>query len=280
MKRFLPMSLSVLTLALTLVSSAKAEINDKAQMLLGNPDKATTDSRNSKRFLIRRPQYAMSYNDALRWSNWVSWKLDASDMGKEPRSQFQPDTNLPSGYTIVTPTDYTRSGYDRGHNCPSADRSAHVEDNRAVFLMSNITPQAHGMNAGPWEKLESECRTLARQGNSLHIITGHGFSSPSYDTISKKKIAVPDFSWKVVVVVPKGGRIDANCRVIAVRMPNINTISKKRWQEFVITAAEIEKVTGLLFFDALPARVAAALRAKRDGSNRMEIPIASLVAKS
>ncbi|MGC4044774.1 MAG: DNA/RNA non-specific endonuclease [Armatimonas sp.] len=258
-----------------LPSPGHAEINDKVQMVLGNPDKATTDARNRKHFLIRRPQYALSYNDELRWPNWVSWKLDASDIGREPRSQFQPDTSLPAGYTVITPNDYTRSGYDRGHNCPSADRSASPQDNQAVFLMSNMTPQAHGMNAGPWEKLESECRTLARRGNSIHIVAGHGFSSPSHGTIGNKKIAVPDFGWKVVVVVPIGKKIDASCRVIAVRMPNNNTISKKRWQEYVVTAGEIEKATGLTFFDALPANVAATFRAKRDGGERREIPIAS-----
>lgn len=257
-----------------MISPAHAEINEKAQMLLGNPDKATSDSKNKKHFLVRRPQFAMSYNDALRWPNWVSWKLDAGDIGREPRSQFQPDSSLPEGYTVITPGDYTRSGYDRGHNCPSADRSARAEDNKAVFLMSNMTPQAHGMNAGPWEGLESECRTLARRGHSLHIIAGHGFSSPSYGTIGKKKIAVPDFSWKVVVVAPKSGKVDADCRVIAVRMPNNNTISKKRWQEYVTTARELEKATSLTFFDVLPANIAAALRAKKD-SDRKEISIAS-----
>ena len=186
------------TVLIVLPVAVRAEINEKAQMLLGNPDRATSDAKNSKRFLIRRPQLAMSYNDALRWPNWVSWKLDASDIGREPRSPFQPDTSLPGSFTVITPNDYTRSGYDRGHNCPSADRSASASDNKAVFFMSNMTPQAHGMNAGPWEKLESECRTLARKGNSLHIIAGHGFSSPSHGTIGNKKIALPDFGWKII----------------------------------------------------------------------------------
>ncbi|MGC4047586.1 MAG: DNA/RNA non-specific endonuclease [Armatimonas sp.] len=268
MKR-LPLTIAgTMVLSFALAAVSYAEINDKVQMLLGNPDHA--DAKNSKHFLIKRPQYALSYNDELHFPNWVSWKLDASDIGREPRGQFQPDNSLPSNFSVITSNDYTSSGYDRGHNCPSADRSASSTDNAAVFLMSNMTPQAHGMNAGPWEKLESESRELAKRGNSLYILAGHGFSSPRHNTMGKKGIAVPDFGWKVVVIVPRGKKIDQNCRVIAVRMPNINTIAKKSWQEYITTAGDIEKATGLLFFDALPSKVAAALRARRDGKEKAQ----------
>ena len=251
------------TVALAL--PARAEIDPAKQMLLGNPDRAKASPASRERYLIQRPQYALSYSDALHYPNWVSWKLDASDIGNEPRGQFQPDTSLPKGFTTITPGDYTRTGYDRGHNCPSADRSASRADNAAVFLMSNMTPQSHGMNAGPWEKLEAEGRNLARRGNSLYIVAGHGFSSPTHGTAGRKKIAVPDFAWKVVVVAGRGKPIDASCRVIAVKMPNINTIAKKRWQDFLVTPADIEKATGLTFFGALPKAIGDALRSKKDG---------------
>lgn len=38
-----------------------------------------------------------------------------------------------------------------GHNCPHKDRSRSRQDNQVVFYMSNMTPQKHGMNGGPWE---------------------------------------------------------------------------------------------------------------------------------
>ena len=44
--------------------------------------------------------------------------------------------------TSVSSTSYSGSGFDRGHNCPSADRTGSVADNTATFLISNMMPQA------------------------------------------------------------------------------------------------------------------------------------------
>jgi DNA/RNA endonuclease G (NUC1) len=243
--------------------------NPSLQMATGNLDKATTSPTNKNHYLIQRAQYALSYNDGLRFPNWVAWHLSRSDIGSVERGKFQPDTSLPDGFTMVTPKDYTRSGYDRGHNCPSKDRSATRADNDSVFLMTNMTPQAHGMNAGPWEGLESYSRDLTNAGNELFIIAGHGFSSPTRKTIGKAKIAIPDFGWKVVVVIPVGpgtpiSRITSTTRVIAIRVPNISTVSKKDWREYRTSVQDIESVTKLNFFDALPKSVVASLKNRVD----------------
>ena len=239
------------------------------QMALGNPDKASSASSSRVHFLISRPQYAESYNDTTRFPNWVAWHLSRQDIGSAERGKFSPDNSLPATFTVVTPADYTRSRYDRGHNCDSKDRSDNRADNDAVFLMSNMTPQAHGMNAGPWEKLEEYCRDLTQNGSEMFIYCGHGFSAATHPTIGADKIAVPDYGWKIVVVVPPGSgnpvsRITPTTRVIAVRMPNINTVSRKDWREYRTSVGDIEKATGFRFFDALPAATAAALRNRVD----------------
>ncbi len=238
------------------------------QMALGNPDKATTSASNAEHYLLRRSQYALSYNDTLRFPNWVSWHLIKADIGSEPRGAFTPDPDLPRTFTKITPSDYTNSGYDRGHNCPAKDRSANPTDSKAVFYMSNMTPQQHGMNAGPWEQLESYSRDLTGE-NELFITCGHGFSDKKRKTIGTDKIAVPDFGWKIVVVVPKGAgnpvsRITPTTRVIAVRMPNISTIIKNDWRQYRTSVQDIESATGLTFFDALPKVTAEALKNRVD----------------
>ena len=281
LRRVLPAAGLMLTMGLGAGSFAGADYVTPAQPLLGLPDSASASASNRDHFLIQRPQYALSYNNALRFPNWVAWHLNAGDVGSTSRGQFMPDTTLPSGFTVVTPADYTRSGYDRGHNCPSADRSDTRPNNDAVFLMTNMTPQAHGLNAGPWEQLETYCRDLANQGNELYIVCGHGFSAPTHQTIGKVGIAVPDFGWKVVVVIPdKSGndakRITSQTRVIAVKMPNVNTVSKQAWTRYIVTAGEVEQATRLHFFTALPSATAQALRQKRDagaaGSSFTGIP--------
>ncbi|WP_309709835.1 DNA/RNA non-specific endonuclease [Armatimonas sp.] len=246
---------------------------DDPLTVLGNPDDATESPRNQDHFLMARPQMTLSYNNTLRFPNWVAWHLKASDIGETERSNFVPDPDLPSGFEAITTRDYSNSGYDRGHNCPSKDRTASPEDNQVVFYMTNITPQQHGMNAGPWEGLESYCRTLANSGNELYIMCGHGFRDKDFKTIGSDGIAVPDFGWKIVLVLPeKSGndleRVTAETRIITIQMPNISTISRQPWDKYLTTVTELEKVTGQTFLKGISSSVAQILKQKRDeGAN-------------
>jgi endonuclease G len=70
----------------------------------------------------------------------------------------------------VRPTDYTGSGYDRGHIAPSADRTRNEADNSSTFLMTNMMPQVPEVNRGVWGDLEEYCRELVQQGKELYII--------------------------------------------------------------------------------------------------------------
>lgn len=261
--------LTVLFLSLPAsLSLAQRPIPGSENMLLGNPDNAT--SANREHFLLVRKQFALSYSDTWRFPVWVGWHLDKKDIGNTDRGQFQPDPNLPPTFTRVTPSDYTGSGYDRGHNCPSKDRSANRQDNDVAFYMTNITPQQHGMNGGPWNGLEDYCRKLTGQGKELYIYCGHGFNDTKKPkTIGRAQVALPDFGWKVVLVLPARtgndlARINQETRVIAVRMPNISTISRRDWRDFRVSVAEIEQATNLKFFTAIPKATADALKNKVD----------------
>jgi endonuclease G, mitochondrial len=241
-----------------------------AQSLLGNPDRAVVDENNHDKFLSQKPQFDLSYSDNNRIANWVAWHLDSSNIGDAARTNaFAPDTSLPSTFTPIVTGDYTNSGYDRGHQCPSADRTDTTENNKATFLMSNMAPQQHGLNAGPWESLEEEARNLVAAGNECYIYSGPIFNNTPHNTIGAKSISVPSSCWKVLVVLPNANgddkaRVNSNTRVIAVKMPNISTVSGHPWREYRVAPSEIEATTGLKFFTTLPSGVANTLRSRID----------------
>jgi endonuclease G len=224
-------------------------------LALGNPSQAGESDKNN--YLIIRDQYVLSYNNDTGYPNWVSWHLRPEDLGSVDRGTFAPDTSLPDGFTVVTPRDYTNSGYDRGHLCPSGDRTASPEDNDATFLMTNIIPQAGGNNQGPWKQLEDESRDMARSGLHLYIVAGVGGEKKR--SIGRGKVDVPAFTWKVIVALPEGKQapqdINETTRVIAVRMPNISTIRKKDWREFRVSPREIENETGYQFLTTVPSGI-------------------------
>src|SRR6185312_13278590 len=139
--------------------------------------------------------------------------------------------NLPPGFYQVTTADYNGVGsihYDRGHLCPSADRTDNTTDNDLVFYMSNIMPQAATNNEVVWASFEDYCRTLAQSGNELLIMCGpSGFGT---NRIPSGRVVIADYTWKIAVVVPLGGgtaasRITTNTRTSSLIIPNSNSVS-------------------------------------------------------
>jgi endonuclease G, mitochondrial len=239
-------------------------------LLLGKPSNATAFNAND--YLIVRPQYALSYNRSKGIPNWVSWQLNAGWLGELPRIPFQADVSLPQDWYQVQPSDYNGSGFDRGHMTPAADRDRTEADSKAVFLMTNILPQAPDNNQGPWEKLESYCRDQVRAGKELYITAG-GFgqggigSKGQRTSIAQGKIAVPEKVWKVVVVLNQPtsdpAAVTANTSVIAVIMPNRQGIKETDWRTYQTSIDEVEKLTGYNLLSALSEPVQATLEAKQ-----------------
>lgn len=240
---------------------------DEDPLIFGNPSNATTDVSNENNFLLFRPQYTLSYNRSRATPNWVAWRLDSTWIGTTPRQDdFRPDTTLPNGWYQVTTTDYSGSGFDRGHMCPSGDRTRSVPDNSATFLMTNIVPQLAANNQGPWEEFESYCRTIANQGNELYIYSG---VAGNVGTISQGRIVVPQFTWKVVLVLPNGGndlqRVNKNTRTIAIIIPNQPPLNiNAPWRDFRVTVDAVEGLTGYDFFSNVFVNTQNALERRRD----------------
>lgn len=245
---------------------------NSAHLSLGNPTAAEIDLTDADNYLIVKPQYALSYNEAKGHANWVSWELSTQWLGMTDRADnFRPDPELPTNWTEVTPRDYTNSGFDRGHLCPSADRTDGEADNSATFLMTNIVPQAPELNRESWARLEAYCRTLAGQGYRLYIVAGVYGTGGEGSKGRKKRLAsgvvVPAQCYKVIVAVANNGTvadITAETTVIAADFPNVSSIvDNKSWSNFITTPAAIEAAAGVTFFGNLPEAVRVQLRGKR-----------------
>ncbi|SMB84211.1 DNA/RNA non-specific endonuclease [Hymenobacter roseosalivarius DSM 11622] len=246
---------------------------DNDNMALGNPSGAITDVGSPKNYLMVKPQFTLSYNRDEGKPNWVSWHIDASDRGDANRIDlFRPDPTLPEGWYQVQANSYTSSGFDRGHNCPSADRLANAEDNAATFFMTNMMPQAPLNNQGPWADLENYARTFL-PGNEVYVVCGSyglggtGANGSVTTTIDNGRITVPNRTWKVIVILPVGdndaARVTSSTRVIAVDMPNTNSIIRD-WGLYRTSVDAIETSTGYDLLSALPVDVQTAIESKVD----------------
>lgn len=244
-----------------------AEEAQRVYLALGNPSNASAADPNN--YLMVNQFFALSYNRDKAIPNWAAWRISKAEVGDFPRPNpdpFRPDDRLPKGWKRVTPSDYTGSGFDRGHLAPSADRSASVEGMSETFLMTNMTPQTGDLNRGPWQKLEGYLRTLVTRGNDVYIFSGvYGEKGKL-----KNKVSIPTNNWKIAVAVPSGSPISAineNTRVIAVDMPNVKGIKNADWQVYRTSVRQIEQNTGYKFLSNLPQNLQDVLETKIDTVN-------------
>jgi endonuclease G len=232
-------------------SSAAASIH----LAMGTP----TDKDPSDDTLLTKPQYALSYNQRRNVPNWVSWNLNETYFGDAPRhkGRFLTDESLPPGALRVRDQDYAGSGYDRGHMVRSEERTRTPEDNAVTFLLTNILPQRHDLNGGPWLRLEDHCQDLAQKGHRELYIMAAGVFGAHPETIGHG-VAVPEACVKIVVVLDRGqGAEDVteSTRVIAVLMPNTTGILNEGWGRYRTTVREIERRTGYDFLSAVPEAI-------------------------
>lgn len=239
---------------------------DNSNLLLGNPTNSVQDAVSAaNNYLLVNRYYTSSYSRDRGTPNWVSWHLQKSNYGAVGRTDnYQPNTSLPAGWYRVTYSSYNSSGYSRGHNCPSGDRTSTAEANWSVFLMTNMIPQSFNNNNLTWNNLENYTRSLTEAGNECYVIMG---SYGNKGTIDNGKVTIPTNIWKVVLVLPAGNndlaRIDANTRVICVNTPNDENVNSD-WKTYRVSLKTIQDATGCNLLSNVDAGVKAALLNKVD----------------
>jgi endonuclease G len=256
--------LGIILAILILASTSSAQSN--TTLVFGNPSQAGASDPNN--LLVVHKGFVISYNRGRGVPNWVAWHLTASDIGDTERSDFITDPMLPVDSRIKK-SDYNGSGFDRGHMCPSKDRSDTEENNRECFVMSNIQPQTKRLNEVTWKHLEDYTRDVVKSGNEAYIYAG------CYGTKKwiKGKVAVPNRCFKIIVFLPEGKddlrRITTTSRIVAVDMPNDDR-TESDWTVYQSGTSidKIEAATKYDFLSRLPKSLQRALERVETKENR------------
>lgn len=136
--------------------------------------------------------YSVEYRPDLGIPTRVDWVLSDSFLGRTKRTptmRFKTDSRTPR--PRVTSALYTRSGYQRGHMCPAADRSVSKDLMEQTFVMSNVCPMTPALNTGAWKRTEEETRVLARQGRRVNVTAAPLFFPQDTSWIGGHRVAVP-----------------------------------------------------------------------------------------
>jgi endonuclease G len=208
--------------------------------------------------LLDNRGYSVGYDNALPGPRWAAYRVFPHAGQSPPRpSSFRTDRRTSA---LVRTEEFTRSGYDRGHMAPNyAVAVCHGAEAQAeTFLMSNVVPQLHALNAGLWKDLEQRIaqRYVERYGE-VWIAVG-----PVYGAADRRfgRMPVPGAFWTLVAEYDEEGR---GLRAIAYLVPHEEKWRDRELTRYVVSVDELEKVTGLDFFPALSVGTQALLESRK-----------------
>lgn len=144
--------------------------------------------------------FAVLHSGNTRTPVWVAERLNrhsVQDAQDEKRTdKFFADARLPSSERAEL-SDYSRSGYSRGHMAPAADMP-NAEAMAQSFSLANMVPQDPKQNGGPWARIEQDTRRYAQRAKGdVYVITGPVFS-PDDRSIGSNQVRVPAYLYKLV----------------------------------------------------------------------------------
>ena len=143
--------------------------------------------------------YFCAYDTTLQCPALVEWTLHRTDVGSATRSaswRFAGVSSVPG--IRARHTDFTRSGFHRGHLCPAKDRSCTVAMMKTTFSVANIAPQVPALNVGKWLQSENACREYAAWFDSVSVVVVPIWLPGDTIFIGRNRLAVPHAFFKAV----------------------------------------------------------------------------------
>ncbi len=220
----------------------------KDQFYTGNAPKIANPALKRNVYSLCFNGFAVAYSGVSRTPLWSAEHLtpqrlkQAKSISRE--NNFHEEEKLPASYRSRL-SDYSRSGYDRGHMAPNGDMATRAQQYDS-FSLANMVPQSPKNNQEVWRNLEEATRVLvSKQKQSAYIITGPAFLSGELKQVGQ--VLVPTHVFKAVYFpqLNLGGAYFA---------PN-----DQSGQVDVVSIQELEQSIGINLFPNMPA----ALKAKR-----------------
>ncbi|WP_290178519.1 DNA/RNA non-specific endonuclease [Psychrobacter sp. APC 3281] len=145
--------------------------------------------------------FAVMYSGVSRTPLWSAEYLDRTRLQQakqiDREDSFHEESKLPKS-ARASLSDYSGSGYDRGHLAPNANM-ANRSQQYDSFSLANIAPQSPRNNRYIWRNIESVTRHLTQQYGEVYTITGVAFTDKKTKQIANR-VLVPSHFFKAVYI--------------------------------------------------------------------------------
>lgn len=247
--------LPVLLLAVTVLEASAQRYLEEPARIEGEGPYVTSYTTLDGKYMR---SYSYRYDSERHVSLWVAYPLNSALIGSGSRGEgWQPDPSISESVQPVLYKGFRYgSGYDRGHQIPSADR-LDPEANRQTFLFTNATPQLHDFNGGIWAELEKVVRTWAKRSDTLYVVTGIIPGESVINDNAGKSVNIPAAYYKTILRRHTDKKGTVRWSACAILLPHEN-LQVGTWQqnlsffrEHSLSLVELEKLTGERYYPLL-----------------------------
>jgi endonuclease G len=145
--------------------------------------------------------FAVMYSGVSRTPLWSAEYLNRKRLQQakqiDREDSFHEESRLPQSMRARL-SDYSGSGYDRGHLAPNGDM-ANRSQQYDSFSLANIAPQSPRNNRYIWRNIESATRYLTQQYGEVYTITGVAFTDKKVKQLAGR-VLVPSHFFKAVYI--------------------------------------------------------------------------------
>lgn len=151
--------------------------------------------------------FSLFFDTNERIAYWVAYPHCKMYIGSQGRTDaFQPDPEIEVTNQMSASLPESNYIYNRGHQIPSADRTANYEMNVQTFYYSNMTPQLGSFNQRIWVDMETKVRNWLNSCDTLYVVTGAVLKTVGGNEVVKytadrngQQIAIPNYYFKVLL---------------------------------------------------------------------------------
>ncbi|PKG35972.1 endonuclease [Psychrobacter sp. Sarcosine-3u-12] len=145
--------------------------------------------------------FATMYSGVSRTPLWSAEHLTRKRLNQakeiDREDSFHEESRLPKS-ARASLSDYSGSGYDRGHIAPNANMATRSQQYDS-FSLANIAPQSPRNNRYIWRNIESATRYLTQQYGEVYTVTGVAFTNKKTKQLADR-VLVPSHFFKAVYI--------------------------------------------------------------------------------
>ncbi|WP_227692985.1 DNA/RNA non-specific endonuclease [Psychrobacter immobilis] len=148
--------------------------------------------------------FATMYSGVSRTPLWSAEHLTRKRLNQakeiDREDSFHEESRLPKS-ARASLSDYSGSGYDRGHIAPNANMATRSQQYDS-FSLANIAPQSPRNNRYIWRNIESATRYLTQQYGEVYTVTGVAFTDKKTKQLADRVLVPSHFLKRFIFPQP------------------------------------------------------------------------------